>query len=259
MEYEFVQVERRGHVTIVTLNRPEVLNALHAPANYELDRLFNDFAADPDQWVAVITGAGERAFCAGNDLKHQAAVGFLEAPATGMAGITSRFDLTKPVIAAVNGLALGGGFEIALACDVVIAAEHSVFSLPEPRVGLAALGGGLFRLPASVGINRAMAMVLSSERVTAAEAKAIGIVYQVTSPEDLMVTALAMAERICEASPLSVRASKDMMLASLGRDFADAWRLQGERPSIVQMWESEDAKEGPQAFAAKRAPIWKGR
>src|ERR1700742_4869392 len=136
-EYEFCKVEREGRLTIVTLNRPEVMNALHPPAHFELAGIFDAFAADPEQWVAIVTGAGERAFSAGNDLKHQAGGGRMGNPASGFAGLTPRSDLTKPVIAAVNGVAMGGGFEIALACDIIVASEAAVFALPEPRVGLA--------------------------------------------------------------------------------------------------------------------------
>ena len=147
MAYKYAAVEKDGPVTTVTLNRPEVMNALHSPTHFELDEVFNAFAADDSQWVAIVTGAGERAFSAGNDLKHQASGGKMGSPPSGFAGLTSRFDLNKPLIAAVNGVAMGGGFEIALACDLIIASENAVFALPEPRVGLAALAGGLHRLP----------------------------------------------------------------------------------------------------------------
>ncbi|SVD35342.1 uncharacterized protein METZ01_LOCUS388196, partial [marine metagenome] len=141
---EYSLVEREGNLTIITINRPEVMNALHAPAHDEFSAIFDDFVSDPEQWVAIITGAGDRAFSAGNDLKYQALGGDMtRCSDTGFAGITSRFDNPKPVIAAVNGVAMGGGFEIALACDLIIAAENAVFALPEPRVGLAALAGGV--------------------------------------------------------------------------------------------------------------------
>jgi crotonobetainyl-CoA hydratase len=136
INYQFCRVEREGPLSIVTFNRPEVLNALHPPAHYELAHIFDIFAADPDQAVCIVTGTGKRAFSAGNDLKYQASGGRMTLPPTGFAGLTSRFDLNKPVIAAVNGFALGGGFEIALACDLVVASESAVFALPEPRVGL---------------------------------------------------------------------------------------------------------------------------
>ena len=160
--YEFCRVEREGRLLVVTLDRPEVMNALHPPANFELERVFDGFVADPELWVAILTGAGDRAFCAGNDLKYQASVGGkLEIPRTGFAGLTSRFDNPKPVIAAVNGVAMGGGFEIALACDLIVAAEGAIFALPEPRVGLAALAGGIHRLPRQIGQKHAMGMLLT--------------------------------------------------------------------------------------------------
>ena len=153
VSYKFVKVERDGHLTLVTLDRPDVLNALHPPAHQELAEVFDFFAADPDQWVAIVTGSGQRAFCAGNDLHFRAAYGRQPLPASGFAGLTSRFDLDKPLIAAVNGLALGGGFELALACDLVIADRRAEFGLPEVSVGLAALAGGLHRLPRQIGLK----------------------------------------------------------------------------------------------------------
>ena len=176
---EFCTTERDGHLLVVTINRPDVLNSLHPPGNKELAEVFDDFAADPDAWVAIITGAG-RAFSAGNDLKYQAQGGDRSAmPATGFGGLTARYDLNKPVIAAVNGLAMGGGFEIALACDLIIAAESALFALPEPRVGLAALAGGLHRLPREIGTKQALGMILTGRRVTAAEGQSLGFVNEV--------------------------------------------------------------------------------
>jgi enoyl-CoA hydratase/carnithine racemase len=141
-EYHFCRVEDEGRIRIVTINRPEVMNALHSEAHWEFDQVWNEFAADPELWVGIITGTGERAFSAGNDLKVQAAGRRGPRPATGFAGLSHRFDLDKPLIAAVNGVAMGGGFETALACDIIIAAENAVFALPEPRVGLIAGSGG---------------------------------------------------------------------------------------------------------------------
>ena len=163
----------------MTLNRPGVMNALHKPAHFELHEVFNAFAADPDQWVAIVTGAGDRAFCAGNDLKWQAAGGERGWNSSGFGGLTTRFDCDKPIIAAVNGVAMGGGFEIALACDLIIASENAVFALPEPRVGLAALAGGLHRLPRQIGLKRAMGMILTGRHVSAREGLDLGFVNEV--------------------------------------------------------------------------------
>src|SRR5918999_4162935 len=213
---EFCETQRDGHVLTVTINRPEVLNALHPPANAELAAVWDDFATDRDLWVAIITGAGDRAFSAGNDLKYQAAGGDMSGqPATGFAGLTSRFDLDKPVVAAVNGVAMGGGFEIALACDLIIASEQVVFALPEPRVGLAALAGGMQRLPRMVPLKQAMGMILTGRRVSAAEGLQMGFVTEVALHDELMDRARAWAEMILECSPASVRASKQTVMRSL--------------------------------------------
>src|SRR5262249_3163058 len=176
---EFCKVEREGRLTLVTINRPDVMNALHPPANKELADVFDAFAADPEQWVAIVTGAGDKAFSAGNDLKYQASGQPMSIRASGSGGLTSRFDLNKPVIAAVNGIAMGGGFEIALACDIIVAAENAVFALPEPRVGLAALAGGLHRLPREIGVKKALGMILTGRRVSAAEGQQLGFVNEV--------------------------------------------------------------------------------
>ena len=260
MPYQFIKVERDGPVTVITLNRPEVMNALHSPMHFELHEAFDAFAADPDQWAAIVTGAGERAFSAGNDLKNTAAGGDMSTPPSGFAGLTSRFDLNKPLIAAVNGVALGGGFEIALACDVIVAAETAVFALPEPRVGLAALAGGLHRLPRQIGLKAAMGMILTGRRVPAAEGAALGFVNEVVAPADLMAAARRWATLICECSPMSIRASKEAVLRGLDEPSLEAAiKGQGRYPAVAALFRSEDLKEGPRAFAEKRAPVWKGR
>ncbi|MFP5449563.1 MAG: enoyl-CoA hydratase-related protein [Alphaproteobacteria bacterium] len=260
MDYDFISVERDGPVTVVTLNRPEVMNALHSPAHHELHAAFDAFAADPDQWVAIVTGAGERAFSAGNDLKHQATGGGMGLPPSGFAGLTERFDLTKPLIAAVNGVAMGGGFEIALACDLIIAAETATFALPEPRVGLAALAGGLHRLPRQIGEKQAMGMILTGRRVSAAEGRELGFVNEVVPASDLMTAARRWAAQICELSPMSIRASKEAVFKGLDEPSVQAaMAAQMRYPAISAMLRSEDFKEGPMAFAQKRPPQWKGR
>jgi enoyl-CoA hydratase/carnithine racemase len=258
--YEFVRVDRDGPVTIVTLNRPEVMNALHSPAHFELDEVFNGFASDPEQWVAIVTGAGERAFSAGNDLKHQASGGGMSTPPSGFAGLTSRFDLNKPLIAAVNGIAMGGGFEIALACDIIVAADSAVFALPEPRVGLAALAGGMHRLPRAIGLKRAMGMILTARRVSAAEGQELGFVNAVVPAADLMTEARRWAQMISECSPMSIRASKEAVMKGLDApSLEDAIKGQFKHPAVAALFQSEDFREGPMAFAQKRPPQWKGR
>lgn len=260
----FCRVERDGPLTVVTIDRPEAMNALHPEANAELAAVFNEFATDPDQWVAILTGAGERAFSAGNDLKETARLmargAPIEIPVSGFAGLTARFDLDKPVIAAVNGVAMGGGFEIALACDLIVAADTAAFALPEPRVGLAALAGGLHRLPRQIGLKRAMGMILTGRRVDANEGKALGFVHQVVPAAELMTTARQLAATILELSPMSLRASKQVVQRGLDEvSLERAYRGQDGYPAVKALFRSTDSREGPLAFAQKRSPAWKGR
>ncbi|CAN7210569.1 enoyl-CoA hydratase-related protein [Phenylobacterium sp. LjRoot164] len=257
--HQFCTVEREGRLTIVTLNRPEMLNALHLEANLELAGVFDAFAADPEQWVAIVTGAG-KAFSAGNDLKATAERGRTPLPPRGFGGITHRFDLDKPLIAAVNGVAMGGGFEIALACDVIVAADTAVFALPEPRVGLAALAGGLHRLPREIGVKQAMGMIITGRRVGADEGRALGFVNEVVAPTELMAAARRWAGQMLELSPMSIRASKQAVIRGLSEaSVADALASQNAYPAVQAMMASEDLREGPRAFAEKRQPQWTGR
>jgi crotonobetainyl-CoA hydratase len=254
---EFCSVEKDNHIFTVTLERPERLNALHPPANAELGEVFDQFAADDDAWVAIITGRG-RGFSAGNDLRYQAEGGERVPMPRGFGGLTSRFDLTKPVLAAVNGVAMGGGFEIALACDLIIASENATFALPEPKVGLAALAGGLNRLPRQIGAKRALGMILTGRHVAAAEGYELGFVNEVVPHDELLAAARRWAEQICECAPLSIRASKDVVYRSLDTaSLADSMAAQYD--SVKAMVNSEDFVEGPKAFAEKRKPNWKGR
>jgi enoyl-CoA hydratase/carnithine racemase len=259
MAFEFVDVKRHDRITVVTLNRPGVMNALHKPAHFELHEVFNTFAADPDQWVAIVTGAGDRAFCAGNDLKWQAAGGERGWSSSGFGGLTTRFDCDKPIIAAVNGVAMGGGFEIALACDLIIASEKAVFALPEPRVGLAALAGGLHRLPRQIGLKRAMGMILTGRHVSAREGLDLGFVNEVVPAGEALLAAERWAGQICQNSPMSIRASKHAAMKGLNVSLPEAIAAQREYPAVRDMMASADYVEGPRAFAEKRPPRWQGK
>jgi len=260
VDYEFLKVEREGPLTIITINRPDVYNALHPPAHWEFDRVFTAFRDDPEQWIAIVTGAGDKAFSAGNDLKYQAAGGPRHRPDSGFAGMTTRYDIAKPVLAAVNGWAMGGGFEIALACDLIIAAENATFALPEPRVGLAAGAGGIHRLPRHIHFKQAMGMILTGRRVSAAEGKDLGFVNEVVPQGEALAGARRWADQILECSPMSIRASKQGVYMGLDEtSVAHAIRNQGVYPAYKAMVESEDYIEGPKAFAEKRPPNWKGR
>jgi crotonobetainyl-CoA hydratase len=257
-DLKYCRVEDEGRLRIVTLNRPEVMNALHSEAHFELEKVWDEFAANPDLWVAIVTGAGDRAFSAGNDLKVQAAGKRGPTPPSGFAGLTARFDLDKPLIAAVNGVAMGGGFEIALACDLIIAAENAVFALPEPRVGLVAGAGGVHRLPRMIGQKQALGMILTGRRVSAAEGKALGFVNEVVPQGQALEGAKRWAAMILECSPLAVRASKQCVYAGL--DEPTLRKAIGTMyPAQQRNRDSQDFIEGPRAFAEKRKPNWQNR
>jgi enoyl-CoA hydratase/carnithine racemase len=257
-DYRYCTVVDEGRLRVVTLNRPEVMNALHSEAHHELEKVWDEFAARDDLWVGIVTGAGERAFSAGNDLKVQAAGKRGPRARTGFAGLTHRFDLDKPLIAAVNGIAMGGGFEIALACDIVVAAENAVFALPEPRVGLIAGAGGVHRLPRMIPQKQALGMILTGRRVPAAEGKALGFVNEVVPAGEALAGAKRWAALILECSPMAVRASKQAVYRGL--DAADlSTALETVYPAQQANMASQDYIEGPRAFAEKRKPDWRNR
>ena len=258
MERVPVLVSRAGPVTTITIDRPERMNALDYAARVAMAEAFDAFAADPSQWVAIVTASGDRAFSAGLDLKElgAAAGNMPEMPPSGFGGLTDRMDLAKPVIAAVNGLAAGGGFELALACDIVVAADHAWFALPEPDVGLAALAGGLVRLARAVGEKRATEIALTRRRIPAAEALVLGLVTDVVAASDLQETARALARQLCAAGPLAQRATKQIIQRSLGTTLAEAMRAQWSYPAVEALLASSEPAEGARAFVEKRSADW---
>ena len=261
MTYQFASYEKSGHIAYVTIKRPEVMNAIHPPASQELSEIWDGFQADDDAWVAILTGAGERAFSAGNDLKYTAAhpgePRVTQSTKGGFGGITHRFDLYKPIIAAVNGYALGGGFEMALACDIIVAADHARFGLPEPRVGLMAGAAGAHRLPRHIPLKIAMGMLLTGRHITAQEAQQCGLVNEVVPLAELLPTAQRWAAEVLACAPLSVRGTKQAAYQGLAHPLEQA--VIGEYDWWRRAEESQDRIEGPRAFAEKRTPQWTGR
>jgi acetyl-CoA C-acetyltransferase len=254
--YEHVLVRRDGHLLEVTINRPEARNSLHPMANDELDQIFDAYFADPGLWVAILTGAGEAAFSAGNDLVYSASGQPMWVPKNGFAGLTSRPHLPKPVIAAVNGYAMGGGCEIALACHLVVADATAQFALSEVRVGLVAGAGGLIRLPRTVPPKVATEMILTGRRITADQALAYGLVNRVVPAGTAVDGARAVAADILAGSPTSVRISLEIMEETRGiPDVAEAVSYRSR--AIDDLMSTQDAAEGPAAFAAKRRPQWR--
>ena len=256
--YDHVLVRRDGNVLEVTINRPEVRNALHPAANDELDHVFDAYFADAGLWVAILSGAGGKAFSAGNDLVYSASGQPVWVPKNGFAGLTSRRHMPKPVIAAVNGYAMGGGCEIALACHLVVADATARFALSEVKVGLVAGAGGLVRLPRTVPPKVATEMILTGRRLTAAEALGYGLVNRVVPAGAALDGARAIAGEILDGSPTSVRISLQVMEETRGiPDTVDAVTHPTTGFDDVMM--SHDAIEGMTAFAEKRRPRWRNQ
>ena len=261
LSYQYIDVTCSDHVTRIVLNRPEVLNAINQQMHDELQRAFDTFAADDSQYLAVISGAGERAFSAGSDLKAIAAAGKPNVyPASGYAGLIKRYDLDKPIIAAVDGVAVGGGFEVALACDILIATRRSRFGLPEPMVGAIALGGGIHRLARQVGLKHAMGLVLSADIIDAEKGHAMGFITELVSNDNLDSATERWCERILRCAPLATRASKQTLARGLDEaSLEDALAQQSSYAAFAAWEHSADRQEGARAFAEKRAPEWQGK
>lgn len=258
-DFQRISYCQHGPITIITIQRAEARNALDNLANIELGQAFDRFAADDDAWVAIITGEGDKAFCAGNDLKARARGEELtkEKWSGGFGGLATRFDLFKPVICAANGTALGGGFEIVLACDIVIAADHARFGLPEVKFGQLAGAGGAHRLPRAFPWQRAMGMLLTGRDIDAWTAADWGLVNEIVPGKRLMETAQKWAREIASNSPLAVRATKETASGGLDRPLRDV--IEQSFPGRDRLRSSGDFKEGPRAFAERRKPQWKGR
>ena len=260
-----VTYELRGHTAYVTIRRPQAMNALGPEQQAEIVRVWEIFRDDHEAWVAIITGEGDRAFCAGADLKtYTPVLGERDiydlrqdSDRQGFGGITRGLNIWKPIIAAVNGYALAGGLELALACDIRVASENAVFGCSEVKRGFHHCDGGTVRLPLIVGLGNALRMQLTGDQIGAEEALRIGLVSDVVPPEELMATADRYAEAIAANGPLGVRSAKESMIRSLGRVLEDALRF--ENILFSTLTRTEDFAEGPRAFAEKRPPVWRGR
>jgi enoyl-CoA hydratase len=247
--------ERRGHVEVLTINRPEARNAINRATAVALGEALDDCEANDDVWVVVLTAAGDKAFSAGMDLKAFAA-GEFPITTQGFGGLTKR-EFSKPLIAAANGSALAGGFEMMISCDMVVAAEHAKFGIPEASRGLVAGAGGLIRLPKLVPLAVAYEMALTADPIDADRAYELGLVNRVVPGEQVLEVALALAERIAKNAPLAVRTSKAVMRRSREVPEAEAWVASDE--AFAKIGSSADAMEGAVAFAEKREPNWQGK
>ena len=246
-----VLTEVRGRVLLITLNRPEAMNAINSDLAQGLLAAVGQLDSDDGLTAGVLTGAG-RGFCSGMDLKAFATSG----PPQGLGDFFEQ-GARKPLIAAIEGFALAGGLEMALSCDLLVAANNVRLGIPEVGVGLFAAGGAVIRLPGRLPYAVAMEMALTGDPISAEQAHAYGLVSRLTEPGGAVEAALALAERIARNAPLSVAASKTVIRGTHGMTEAEAWEFQ--KPLIASVFTSADAKEGPRAFAEKRAPEWSGR
>ncbi len=257
-----VRYEKDGRIATVTIDRPDALNAIDPETNEGLVRAWTEFRDDPEVWIGILTGAGDRAFCAGADLKalipslsEQARRG--ELSAFNFGGITRGFQTWKPIIAAINGFALAGGTELVLACDIRIASEKARFGQPEVRWAIIPGAGGTQRLPRAIGMSAAMELILTGRQVEAEEALRLGLIHRVVPAADVMAEARKTAEALLANGPLSLRAAKQAVIQGWEMDLAGGLDL--ELQLFGEMLLSEDAIEGPKAFAEKRTPVYKAR
>lgn len=260
MAYEAIIVERQDHVVTITLNRPTALNAQNNPMRRELFAAFADLKHDEDARAIVVTGSGDRAFSAGADIKEFLETGSPTQAREQRKQLDYRSEMERcpqPIIAAIRGFALGGGLELALACDIRIAAEDAQLGLTEVNLAIIPGGGGTQRLPRVVGRGKALEMILTGMRVPAAEALRIGLVERVVPVAELMPQALGLAKTIAEKAPVALRYAKEAVVSGLGMALADGLRLENDLSTLLRT--TEDRTEGAKAFVEKRKPIWKGK
>ena len=252
--------EKKGRIAYLTLNRPEAMNAIDPETQVELENAWKDFTSDPDVWVAILTGAGDRAFCTGSDLKKtmppKESFAQITLGPTKSRALLPPLDNWKPIICAVNGYAVGGGLELALACDIIIGSENSQYGLSEVRVGSMPGIGGTQRLPRRIPLGAALKMLLTGQRIDAQEAYRLGLIQEVVPLDKLMETAEKYAQMICENAPLSVRAVKMAVYQGLEMPLEKA--LDFENLCWGMLRDTKDRIEGRKAFAEKRKPEFKG-
>jgi enoyl-CoA hydratase/carnithine racemase len=258
--------EKKSKIAYITINRPEAMNAIDFETNEQLGEIWADFRDDPEMWVAILTGAGDKAFSTGADLKKLLPKVFKQEPLEkmendsyrpGFGGITKNLNIWKPIIAAINGICLAGGMEMALACDLRIASENATFGLAEVRWGIIPGAGGTQRLPRCVPLCKAMEIILCAQSIDAWEAYRIGLVNHVVPLKELMPTAIKMAERICEMGPLAIRAAKAAILRGLNLSLDEGLALETTFQDFL--FNTEDAKEGLKAFSEKRTTNFRCR
>jgi enoyl-CoA hydratase/carnithine racemase len=250
-----VNFEQRGRVALLTIDRPDARNAVNGAVTTAMAAALDKAEADRNIWAVVLTGAGDKAFCAGMDLKAfvRGEVNTILDKRGGFGGIVSR-PFTKPLIAAVNGHALAGGFEVMLSCDLAVAAEEATFGLPEVTRGLLAAAGGLIRLPKRLPLALALELAMTGDPISAQRAYDLGLVNRVVPRAQVLDEALALANRICENSPIAVRTSRQLVREAVDLDEAAGWKRNNELSAVVLA--EPDAKEGATAFAERRAPEW---
>ena len=258
-----IEFSRIGRVAVVTINRPRRMNALDPAASEEMSAIWDRIRDDDDLWAAVLTGSGERAFCVGFDLKW--AMEHPDAPFEGLigphgfGGLTRRLDLYKPIVAAVRGYCLGGGFELALACDLIVAGQGASFGLPEPKVGNVAAWGGVQRLARILPRSAANRVLLAGQTLGAQDAAALGIVFKVVPDELVLETAVALTQDMCKSAPLALQATKALYLEALDKPLGQAIAEAPRHPTMIRLQGSADHEEGNRAFAERREPRWTGK